>query len=380
MIFWILVAILSAAVTYWVTRPLLDERQDAVEPALADIAVYKDQLAEIDADLARGQLTEGEASGARAEVARRLLRLPQAAAQASDGASGAKPLKGLHMAATIALPLLSLALYLAYGNPAMPGLPFKDRLATAPEKASAADLIAKVEERLRQEPNDGRGWEVIAPVYVAQGRFPDAVEAYARAMRLLGETPHRLEGMAIADVRAANGLVTELARKAFSRALELEPGRIEPQLWLTLAKEQDGKTAEATADYKALLANAAPDAPWRKAVEARLEALQNEPASAEKPADRPADGAPPGNQAGSVAALPAQQRAMIDEMVAGLAARLKANGDDLEGWLRLVRSLKVLGRDAEAATALADARRQFAANTQALETIDGLAKSLGLGS
>lgn len=71
---------------------------------------------------------------------------------------------------------------------------------------------------------------------------------------------------------------------------------------------------------------------------------------------------------------------MIDQMVAGLADRLKTNGDDLEGWLKLIRALKVLKRDAEATTALSDARKQFAGNGEALEAIDGLAKSLGIGS
>ena len=74
------------------------------------------------------------------------------------------------------------------------------------------------------------------------------------------------------------------------------------------------------------------------------------------------------------------QRAMIDQMVAGLADRLKTNGNDLEGWLKLIRALKVLQRDAEATTALSDARKQFAGNGEALEAIDCLAKSLWIGS
>lgn len=388
MIFWILVAVLSAAVTYWVTKPLLESSQHNVEPLAADIAVYKDQLAEIDADLARGQISESEAAAARAEVSRRVLRLEPAGGAAANNASTSAPLKGLHTAATLALPLISLGLYLAYGNPALPGLPLKDRLAAAPEKSTAADLIAKVEERLRREPNDGKGWEVIAPVYVAQGRFGEAADAYAHAMRILGESAKRLEGLAMADIRAANGLVTEKARKAFARALELDASRVEPKLWLALAKEQDGKIVEAAAEYKALLAQASADAPWRRALEERLAAIEAGGPSPQKPQSEsgssavspPAQGAEQGQGGGGVAGLAPEQRAMIDQMVAGLAQRLKENGNDLEGWLRLMRSLKVLGRDAEAATAVADARKQFSADGKALAAIDEMAKSLGLGS
>lgn len=379
MIFWILVAVLTAAITFWVTRPLLKTEQDAFEPVAADIAVYKDQLAEIDADAARGQISGAEADAARTEVARRLLRLPQG--QGGEAAQNKQPLKLLHTATTLALPLIALALYLAYGNPSMPGVPFKERLAAAPEKSTAGDLIAKVEERLRQEPNDGKGWDVIAPVYVAQGRYQDAVDAYANAMRILGETPKRLEGLAMADIRAANGLVTEKARKAFARTLEMDATRIDPKLWLALAKEQDGKLAEAAAEYKALIASASEDAPWRKAVEERLAAIEGG-GGPEDSSGKPSEPAPAasGPAAAGVAGLAPEQRAMVDKMVAGLATRLKENGNDLEGWLKLMRSLKVLGRDAEAAAALGDAKKQFAADGKALEAIDGLAKSLGMGS
>lgn len=368
MIFWILVAVLSAAVTYWVTRPLLAGKSETIAPAAADVAVYKDQLAEIESDLARGQISPAEAEAARTEVSRRLLRLSVMGEEA-HGTHEVSSLKTAHMAVTVALPLAALGLYLVYGSPSLPGLPLKDRLAAAP--TTAADLVAKVEARLRDVPDDGQGWEVIGPVYAAQGRFDEAVNAYANAIRILGETPRRLEGLAMADIRASNGLVSERARKAFQRALELEPGRTEPRLWLALAKEQDGKIEEAAADYKALLDQAPQDAPWRKAVERRLAGLSGAPA-------KEGDAAPQAQ--GSVADLPAEQRDMIDRMVAGLAARLKENGNDLEGWLNLMKSLKVLGRESEAAAALSDAKKQFAQDAKAIEQIDGMAKSLGLGS
>lgn len=380
MIFWILIAALSAAVTYWVTRPLLRTDVDTLRGATeADIAVYRDQLAEIDADVARGALTAAEAEAARAEVSRRLLRVSGHEVPAGSAAAPATSLKFTHAIATAALPLFSLALYLAFGNPGLPGMPLDERLAAAPEQATAADLVAKVEARLREAPEDGQGWDVIAPVYVSQGRFGEAIEAYANALRLLGETPKRLEGLALADIRAGNGVVSARARKAFERVSELDPKRLEPRMWLALAKEQDQDYPAAIAAYKDLLAQAPQDVPWRSAVAERLAQVEARLAggATEKPGMAPQTGDGAG---GDISAMPAEQRALVDEMVAGLAARLKENGNDLDGWLRLIRSLKVLGREGEAKGALGDARRQFEADAKALSDLDGLAKALALGS
>ncbi|MGE0053158.1 MAG: c-type cytochrome biogenesis protein CcmI [Hyphomicrobium sp.] len=390
MIFWILVAALSALVTFWITRPLLRAAPPAAAASnAADVAVYKDQLAEIEADLARGQLSEAEAESARAEVSRRLIRLPDIdePAKSESTSQERSSYRTIYTIATVAVPVFALVIYLAYGTPGMPGAPLAERLATAPDKATPADLVAKVEARLRAAPNDGKGWDVIAPVYASLGRFDDAVEAYANAIRLLGETSKRLEGMAIADIRGANGIVSKKARAALQRAKELAPDSTEPRLWLAYAKEQDGDIAGAIADYKALLAKAPEDAAWRAPVTERLKQLEAQAsgkpaAQADMSPEASGDGkASSGSQPESaVAGLPAEQRAMIDQMVARLAGRLKENGNDLEGWLKLMRALKVLGRDAEATTALSDARKQFAGDSKALEAIDGLAKSLGLGS
>ncbi|MEQ1718896.1 MAG: c-type cytochrome biogenesis protein CcmI, partial [Hyphomicrobium sp.] len=381
-IFWIAVAALAAAVTIAITRPLLQRADALSDAAAADLAVYKDQLSEVEADLARGMISKDEADAARTEVGRRLLRTAETD-KAVETAEGSSAYKSIHAVATLAIPLLSLALYLYFGCPGLPGLPLSERLTATPQNATAGDLIAKVEARLRDVPDDGKGWDVIAPIYASQGRFTEATDAYANAIRLLGENAKRLEGLALADVRAANGLVTEKAKAALSRAMVLEPKRIEPRIWLALGKEQDGDVAAAIADYKALIAEAPADARWRKAVEERLADVETR--SSGKAAPDAATATPPaptgaaGSEAqSSVAALPAEQRAMIDKMVGGLAARLKENGNDLEGWLKLMRALKVLGRDSEAAGALADAKKQFAADGKAMSEIDEHAKSLGL--
>ena len=184
----------------------------------------------------------------------------------------ALPLRRVPVAMAVAalLPLLTLALYLTQGSPGQPAYPMAGRSQSSLEQANVGDLIAKVEARLREHPEDGQGWDVIAPIYFKLGRFREAAAAYASAARLEGETVRRLAGFAEAAVLAADGIVGEEARVAFEKILKSEPGRPEPRFWLALAKEQDGKLADALADYKALLAEAPARAPWRGAVEGRI--------------------------------------------------------------------------------------------------------------
>lgn len=369
--FWIAIATLAAAVTIAVTRPLLREADSSGVASGADAAVYKDQLAEIENDRARGVLSDAEADAARAEVARRLLRVAEPALRIESAVDGRRAKIGLvHGAAMLAIPLVSLGLYLHLGAPGMPGQPLQARLAQPPANASADDLVAKVEARLREAPGDGKGWDVIAPIYMAQGRFGDAADAYASANRLLGESPDRLQGFAMASIRATNGLVKEYARKALARALSLDPNKQELRIWLALAKEQDGDLAGAVADYRALLTDAPADAQWRGAVEGRI---------ADVEARGPGKGEPAAASP-KAAELNPEVRAMAEKMVDGLAERMRANGKDLQGWLMLIRSQKALARDADAASALSEARRQFAGDAKSLGAIDALAKELGLGA
>ncbi len=385
MMFWFAVALLSAAVTYAVTRPLLRETSAPDNTHLADLAVYKDQLTEIEADAARGVLNGAEAEAARTEVSRRVLR--QAENPAIDEAGSApKPpvrswVKPVYAATTLALPLLSVALYVTYGSPGLPGLPLSERIAAEAKGDRPDDLIAKVEARLRDHPEDGRGWDVIAPVYMAAGRSADAASAYAAAIKLLGETPERLQGFADARIRSEKGLVPEDARQVLTGLLAKNPNLKEPRIWLALAKEQDGKFAEAAADYRALIAEAPDTAPWRAAIAQRLAKIEENRSSAgesktaiEAPATTAED------RAADVEGMsPADRDAFIGRMVDGLAARLKADGRDKDGWIKLIRAYQVLGRKTDAVKALSEARSGLAGDAAAIAEVEELAKSLGVG-
>lgn len=375
MLFWFAVAVLAAAVTYTVTRPLMQSPVRLADDAQADLEVYKDQLTEIDADAARGVISASEAEAARTEVSRRVLRRPVDARTSQNPATASSLVKPIYLATSLALPLASLALYMTFGAPGLPGVPLNERLA-APVKANLPeDLIAKVEARLREHPDDGKGWDVIAPVYLAGGRFADAAEAYASAMKFLGESPPRLQGFANARIRAENGIVPEDARKALQTLLAGNPKLREPRVWLALAKEQDGKLAEAAADYRALIAEAPEGAVWRAPLQERLDKISGagEPAA-------PVEKEPDATSAAAVQAMkPEDRQAFISRMVDGLADKLKANANDKEGWLKLIRSYQMLGRTDDAVKALASAKAGLSSDAAALRDVEDLAKQLGIG-
>ena len=385
MVFWIAVAVLAAAVTFAVTRPLVSGPAAVDDAADADIAVYKDQLNEIDAELQRGTLTAVEADAARTEVGRRLIERSEALRPADGGAGqGAArtgvPLKSIYAIASLAIPAASLVLYLMLGAPGQPGQPLADRIAATVDQSTTGDLMAKVEARLREHPEDGKGWDVIAPVYLAQGKFQDAASAYATAMRLLGSTVGRLSGFAEARIRADNGIVAEDARKALEAVLAQEPQRKEPRIWLAIAKEQDGNREGAARDYRALLADAPADAAWVKAIEARLANVEGTAKTAAPDAATASDEKGPtgADVAAAEAMTPDARAAMITKMVDGLATRLKTDGKDFAGWSKLIRAYQLMGRKDDAIKAVGEARAQLAGDDGAQKALTDLAARLGL--
>jgi len=218
---------------------------------------------------------------------------------------------------------------------------------------------------------------------MAGRRYADAADAYGQAIRLLGPSAQRLSGYGQALVLEKGGLVSEEARRALEQALASDETLVEPRILLAIAKEQDGDYEAAIEDWRGLMNREGADERWRTMVQTRI--ADAEAHLSGKPPG--SDAAPPvvsGPSAADVAAAqtmsPAERQTMVEGMVQRLAARLDAQGDDLAGWLRLVRAYTVLGRDDEAREALARAKSQFAGNTQAIEQLDALAAELGLKS
>jgi cytochrome c-type biogenesis protein CcmH len=387
MLLWIAFALLTAVVLAWVLAPLarpspVDETQAPAEAGAR--AVYRDQLAEIEGERAAGLIGAAEAEAAKIEISRRLLASaarPGETVPITTAPANATQHGRIALATAAAIPFLTLALYLAFGSPGMSTGSFAARTDATRDRAELARMIGQVEARLRQAPDDGKGWEVIAPVYMKVGRYADAATAYANAARLQGESVELLAGLAEASIFAKDGIVTEEARAAYEKVLKIEPGRVEPRFWLAVGKEQDGRLADARADYTSLLNEAPLDATYRSVLELRIKEAS---ARMSAPAGRTPAKAPTGPSAADMEAAaklsPEQREQMVTGMVEGLAQRLKKDGKDLAGWQRLLRAYAVLGRHAEARAALAEARRNFEGDAPALSTLSGLAATLGLGS
>lgn len=383
---WVIFACLTAIVLLVLLRPLAATKGSEAEREAFNAAVYRDQLGEVESDRERGLIAEPEAESARLEIRRRLLATDGVGASPRREEAHA-PARAVMIALAVALPALALGLYLTYGSPRLPDQPLAARLQDPASDQNLEALVARVEAQLREHPEEGEGWEVIAPIYMAWRRYTDAAEAYGQAVRLLGESPKRLSGYGQALVLANDGVVSEDARGALGRAVALDPNLVEPRILLAIAKEQDGKFAEAVEDWRGLLDKSVGDAPWRKMVEKRIaidEAhLTGKPVAGIE--DPTTAGAGPQRQdapsAGDIAAAQSIERqAMIERMVQGLASRLDHEGNDLGGWLKLVRAYSVLDRKDDAVRALAKAKVQFSGDAQALQQLDALAAELGLKS
>jgi cytochrome c-type biogenesis protein CcmH len=386
---WVILACLTAIVLLVLLRPLAGSGVAEPGREAFDAAVYRDQLGEVDSDRARGLIGEAEAEAARLEIARRLLAADsKARGQKGERKGGIAPRTAL-VAVALMLPLTALGLYLVFGSPRLPDQPLTARLEDPANDRNPAVLVARVEARLREHPDEGQGWDVIAPVYMSMGRYSDAADAYGNAIRLLGPSAKRLSGEGQAMVLENGGVVTEDARHLLTRALELDSTLMEPRILIAIAKEQDGKFAEAIDDWRALLAKT-DNANWREMVKKRIAVAEAHLAG--KPVGE-AEGSPSskmgsqggqGPSAADVAAAqtmsPADREAMVERMVQRLATRLEQQGDDLAGWLKLVRAYTVLDRKDDALKALARAKSQFAGNAQAIQQLDALAAQLGLKS
>jgi cytochrome c-type biogenesis protein CcmH len=374
MTLWIILAVMTAAAMLAVLWPL--GRKAANMPAGGnDLLVYQDQLEEIGRDRNAGLIGSAEAEAARVEVSRRLLAAADTHAGSEAGAQGSTRAAGHRRMAAIlgliAVLVLPLGLYLALGSPNVPGQPAFARANASPNGQSIESLVSQVEAHLAKDPNDGAGWEVIAPVYLRLGRYDDAVAAWRRALALNGENATRDAGLGEALVGTANGVVTDEAKRAFANAIAHDPRESKARYFLGLADEQDGNREGAASRWRAMLEDAPAGAPWVGFVRAALGRVTGEPVP---PAAGPSDA----DVAAENGMSDEQRNAMIRGMVARLADSLHVNGDNVEGWLRLVRAYVVLGDRDKAKGAANDARHALSSRPDDIKRIDDLAKGLGL--
>jgi len=366
MTLWLLFALMTAVAIFAVLWPLA--RGKGRPRSGSDVVVYRDQLEEIERDRTAGRIGGVEAEAAKVEVSRRLIGAADAEAAGPDplpAPTAAWHRRLVAVIALVGLPLGVGGLYLKVGSPDLPGQPLAARAADV-QNQSIDHLVGQVEAHLEANPDDVRGWEVIAPVYLRLGRFDDAVKARRNLLRLGGETAERQSDLGEALVGTANGIVTAEAKGAFDRAVALDPQDVKARYFLGLAAEQDGRQADAISMWRAMLAGAPEDAPWAGFVRGELARLEGSP------------GPGPDDLAAAADMGPEQRMAMIRGMVEKLSVRLHQDGTDLEGWLRLVRSYMVLGERDKARAAAGEARHALASDPEKLRQIDELVKGLGL--
>lgn len=341
-------AVLTGLALLFLLRPLRAGKAAPLDTGESEIALYRDQLAEIARDFDRGVIGEAEAEAARVEVSRRILAADEARTAARQ-VSGSDPRwrKGVALALAAGLPILALGIYLGEGSPGIEDQPFAERLAAPPEELPLEGLIVRIERHLKEQPDDIAGWELIGPAYLRLGRFDDAANAWTRAMLTGGITAERIAARGEARVLANDGVVGPAAKADFEKAVELDPGEPRAQYFLGVAELEAGDRAAALARWKTLLQQASEDAAWAPSLRARIAELEGRPAIS--PEDEP----------------------MIRGMVERLAARLEQQPDDLDGWLRLIRSYNVLGDRPQADAALAKAREIFADEPGALAKLQG---------
>ncbi|MEM8623114.1 MAG: c-type cytochrome biogenesis protein CcmI [Pseudomonadota bacterium] len=412
LMFFITAGLIAAITLLVVLRPLVGRARVAAETRdAADAALYRDQLAEVDRDSARGVISAAEAEGARAEIARRLIAAAKRAEasdkEASDNEASdtggpveasrapAQLTQRLAVGALLAVPALTLGLYLVEGAPGVTDRPLAERDLVAEARAARptqeeaeaaalaaridgprrpaggadyAELVTRLEEAVASRPDDIRGHRLLAGALMNQQRFTEAWPVFERLIALEGATAPAIlyASAAEAMVLAANGYVSPRAEDAIAAALERDAALPVARYYAGLALLQAGRTEQGLTLWARLEREAPPDAPWLPHVRG---VLAEAGAGSGVAAGTGAPGAPGvlpeppllGLDSEAVAAVqamsPEERQAFMESRIDGLAERLREEGGGPDEWARLLTAYVTLG-DREKARATYDASQQ----------------------
>lgn len=398
LIFWVIAGALSCAVAGLLILAARRGRGAGRSASASDISVYRDQLAEVERDLARGIVTETEADAVKIEVSRRLL-----AADAARDHDAATARGGAFWAALIVVLCIAGGgvVYLWVGAPGYGDLPIAERIARAdalraerpsqaeiearvPRQAPPAfderlpELVAQLRAALAERPDDLRGYVLLARNEAAMGNFTAAYQAQARVAELSGRASDYAD-LADLMILAAGGYVSPEAEAALGQALNRDPGNGTARYYAGLLAAQIGRPDQAFALWRVLLEESEPNDPWVAPIRDQLPevaSLSGERYQLPPLADLP--GPTADDVAAAMDMAPEDRAAMIEGMVEGLAQRLATDGGPAADWARLIGALSVLGRQEEAAAIAAEARTVFADSEAALEIIDAARAQAGI--
>lgn len=368
--FWFVALAMAVLAALLISAPLFRPRK-ADPDSSNDAEVYRDQLSEIDRDETAGLIDADQSRQARAEIARRLIT----ASERGEGLS--RDLKRpaaliLALFLCLILPAGGFAIYQRMGSPAEPDEPLAARMKSPDPDINI--LIAKTEDHLATNPTDGRGWELLAPIYMRRMRADDAANAYRNAIKYLGENPGLWGALGEALTAGADGRVSKDARTAFEKALSLDPSDPRSRFYVALADAQGGALDKALAEFTALAKDSPADAPWQGVLKAQIDQI-----TAAKTANAKAPGNPDAADIAAASQLNDQDRMqMIRTMVETLDERLKTDPNNFEGWMRLIRSYTVLGQRNKAADAVRRGLKAFPADSDNGKALVALARQLGV--
>lgn len=318
----------------------------------ATTAHFRAQLQSIDADTAAGRLGPVEATAAKGELARELIRLKgETAATAKLGSKASVWVPVMLIAA------LAIGTYGYLGRPDLPAEPLAQRAAETGAGIDLNTAIKTIEARLATDPSDLRGWQVIAPAYMQLGRYADAVKALRKVDELKPSADSKTD-LGEALMMEAKGSVVGEPMELFRAAAALDPKHVRAWFYVAGEETRTGDYAAAVRDWTALLALGKGDEPW---VVTAKNGLAFAEAGLHPDAAQPA---PPNAE-------------QIDAMVDGLDARLTAQGGTIDEWTKLVRSRMVQGK-MDAAQLAYDAARKAYPDAKLRTELDVLAADNGL--
>ncbi len=353
MTLWLLAGGLTLLVLALLLAPLLKPRAPSARRLDYDLEVYRDQLAELERDAARGLIAPAEATAARLEIQRRIL----AAGNEAAPAPRARPAQALVLALVLGLPFAGGALYLGLGRP---DLPSQSALREAPPSDPAlARKLAELEAKAREKPTSLEDRLALADFEFENRRFRAAAESYRVALGLANGRADIAGLYGESLTRAAGGLVTETARRAFALALKSEPRDPRANFFLGLADAQAGKPRAALERWLRLEAASPAGASWLATLRREMERVAREAEIDVAALRRELNLAAPAPERGPTQRdiedaeklSPEARMQMIRGMIANLEAKLKDNPKDLDGWKRLGRARMVLNEFAKAAEA-----------------------------
>lgn len=357
----IFAAIITMVVLWFVSRPANKKQErDFIDSASSDIEIYKNQLAELGSDLKRGLIDEESAGEARLELSRNILAAEKQIRKNVSSRYRSSTLKIVIIIAVLCVPVITIGVYSLLGQPGLESHPFNDLMMKNPQELTPEEKLVRTEALFARNPNDGRLADELATGYLVQGRFQDAVNTYVSALRLNGEAAPRLVGYGMALTGFNGGTINDDAQKSFEKAAKLAPDDFYPRLFIAEALRQAGKTDEAIASLKEYLVHAPKDNVGRPRVEAMIKELQNAedkmqvspPKEVENNGGLKADGETSISGDNDI-------EDDITAMVKQLAARLKQQPDDLEGWKKLIHSWLVLKETKKALSALKEGQSKL---------------------